>query len=63
MVVSEIGEQWSPNTEPAKIADSAVTVNSGAAASQTETMMGIRMPKVPQEVPGGRKKAGQTRRT
>ena len=60
MVVSEIGEQWSPNTEPAKIADSAVTVNSGAAVSQTETMMGIRMPKVPQEVPVAKESMADT---
>ena len=49
MVVSEIGEQWSPQTAPAMQADTATIVieEPGTAAST----IGMRMPKVPQLVP------------
>ena len=49
IVVSEIGEQWSPQTAPAMQAETAmiVIVEPGIAART----MGIRMPNVPQLVP------------
>ena len=52
IVVSEIGEQWSPQTAPAMQADtqmmeSGLPFSSGNAFRQ----IGIRIPKVPQEVP------------
>ena len=49
MVVSEIGEQWSPQTAPAMQAETAMMVMDpvGIAAST----IGMRMPKVPQLVP------------
>ena len=51
IVVSEIGEQWSPNTLPDRVAARDTTISSGATASATGTTMGIRIPKVPQAVP------------
>ena len=49
MVVSEIGEQWSPQTAPAMQAETQMIVLSGAGdAART---IGMRMPKVPHEVP------------
>lgn len=50
MVVSEMGEQWSPATAPARQADMLMYM-SGPAGSKVLTTMGIRMPKVAQEVP------------
>ena len=52
IVVSEIGEQWSPQTAPAMQAEtqmmaSELPLSSGNALRQ----IGIRMPKVPQDVP------------
>ena len=50
--MSEIGEQWSPKTAPARTAPKAGTSSS---ASPTEVMsvpaIGSRMPKLPHEVP------------
>ena len=51
MVVSEMGEQWSPNTLPARVADRQISTRLGSTAWATGTTMGIRMPKVPQAVP------------
>ena len=52
MVVSEIGEQWSPKTEPASVAASATVASFRSPAGSMTTMtMGIRMPKVPHAVP------------
>ena len=51
MVVSEMGEQWSPKTEPARMAESVTIESPGAILSQMVIPMGIRMPKVPHEVP------------
>ena len=52
MVVSEMGEQWSPHTAPAMQAETH-TMASGLPLLRGNTLstMGIRMPKVPQDVP------------
>ena len=50
MVVSEMGEMWSPQTAPAMQAEMEMTRN-GAAAGNTATQMGMRMLKVPHDVP------------
>ena len=50
MVVSEIGEQWSPQTAPAIHAETQTTP-SGLSRGNTARVIGIRIPKVPQEVP------------
>ena len=51
MVVSEIGEQWSPQTAPAMQAEIAMVISVGLVAWNASTTIGIRIPKVPQEVP------------
>ena len=63
MVVSEIGEQWSPKTLPANVADNDTTINSGAIELQIGTMIGIKIPKVPQAVPMAKDKKAATRNT
>ena len=60
MTTSEMGEIWSPKTEPANTADRDRTVISGASVSQIVTTMGIKMPKVPQEVPVAKAKSPAT---
>src|SRR5699024_8836127 len=50
MVVSEMGEQWSPATAPAKHAEMPMVRSSGSPAKMGSTM-GMRMPNVPQLVP------------
>ena len=50
MEVSEMGEQWSPMTEPAQQAEMPM-MSSSLEAGKIAVTMGIRMPKVPQEVP------------
>lgn len=50
MVVSDIGEMWSPHTAPAIHADMDM-MRSGAAAGNTAMHIGIRIPNVPHEVP------------
>ena len=50
MVVSEMGEQWSPMTAPAQQAEMPM-ISSSLEAGKMAVTMGIRMPKVPQEVP------------
>lgn len=50
MVVSLMGEIWSPHTAPAIHADMEM-MRSGAAAGNTAMQIGIRMPNVPQDVP------------
>ena len=50
MVVSEMGEQWSPQTAPARQADMLMTPMVLPTGKMLSTM-GIRIPKVPQEVP------------
>ena len=51
MVVSEIGEQWSPQTAPAMQAEMAMIIIRWSVCWKASTTMGIRIPKVPQEVP------------
>ena len=50
MVVSEIGEQWSPQTAPAIQAETQITPM-GLPNGNTARVIGIRIPKVPQDVP------------
>jgi len=50
IVVSEIGEQWSPQTAPARQADIPM-IRFSLPAGKIATTMGIRIPKVPQDVP------------
>ena len=49
--MSEIGEQWSPITEPERIEESTSALSEGSTLLQTATAIGMRMPKVPHEVP------------
>lgn len=51
IVVSDIGEQLSPNTLPASVADKVTVSSCGAIAYAAGAMIGIRIPKVPQAVP------------
>ena len=51
IVVSEMGEQWSPQTAPAIQAEIARIVRLLSKPWNAERTMGIRMPNVPQEVP------------
>ena len=51
IVVSEIGEQWSPNTAPANTAASAGNSNSMSVTTAICAAIGNRSPNVPQEVP------------
>lgn len=51
IVVSEIGEQWSPQTAPAMQAEMEMIMRFGLLFSNTATTIGIRIPKVPQDVP------------
>ena len=50
MVVSEMGEQWSPQTAPARHADM-LMIRMGSSAPNMYVTIGIRIPNVPQEVP------------
>ena len=61
MVVSEMGEQWSPQTAPARQADTP-TNSRGLVSGKILVTMGIRMPKVPQEVPVAKLRAQATRK-
>ena len=50
--MSEIGEQWSPYTEPARVAPRAGTRYIAVlSAEHIMVMIGISIPKVPQDVP------------
>ena len=51
IVVSEIGEQWSPHTVPAIQAEIEIIIIVGFVPSNTATTIGIRIPNVPQLVP------------
>ena len=51
IVVSEIGEQWSPHTAPAIHAEMEMIISSGFVFWNTATTIGIRIPNVPQDVP------------
>lgn len=62
MVVSEIGEQWSPNTPPPR---TAAMIKPGwrPMILIMGTAMGIMMAKVPQEVPVEKAMRHETRKT
>ena len=51
MVVSEIGEIWSPQTAPASTADTATIIMVGSVSENILTTMGTRIANVPQLVP------------
>ena len=59
MVVSEIGEQWSPITAPAHTA--ATAAGSRELPANTGTATGMRMPMVPQLVPVAKASSPPTR--
>ena len=53
MVVSDMGEQWSPNTLPPKVAASDIVIKSGVVEREgwhISITMGTRIPNVPQAV-------------
>ena len=50
MVVSEIGEQWSPHTAPARQAEIEIIISSPPPGNTAHTI-GNKIPKVPQDVP------------
>ena len=51
MVVSDMGEQWSPPTAPAMQADMDRIIMLLSTSWKMATTIGIKIPKVPQEVP------------
>ena len=51
IVVSEIGEQWSPQTAPAIHAEIEIIIIVASLPSNTATTIGIRIPNVPHDVP------------
>ena len=50
IVVSEMGETWSPNTAPPRVAETVMRV-SVPLPPRIATAIGTRTPKVPQDVP------------
>ena len=61
IVVSEIGEQWSPNTDPEKIAASIIVKKCmWSVCIRIGTIIGIKIPKVPQAVPVEKDKKAPT---
>ena len=50
IVVSEMGEQWSPHTAPARQADTPIIIR-GDSGEKIAVTMGMSIPNVPQEVP------------
>ena len=62
IVVSEIGEQWSPQTAPAIQAETHTTPR-GSVSGKTLRVIGIRIPKVPQLVPVAKAKKHPIRNT
>ena len=63
MVVSEMGEQWSPHTAPAMQAEMEMIIIVSFCPWNTATTMGIRIPKVPHEVPVAKARQHPTRKT
>ena len=49
--MSEIGEQWSPQTAPAIHAEIEMIISVGSVLLKTATTIGMRIPNVPQDVP------------
>ena len=62
MVVSEMGEAWSPQTAPERIAATETTRMSGAVCPRTAMAIGMRMPNVPQLVPVAKASPAATRK-
>ena len=60
IVVSEIGEQWSPHTAPAIQAEIEIIISSGLVSWNTATTIGIKIPNVPHEVPVAKAKRHPT---
>ena len=63
MVVSDMGEQWSPHTAPAIHALIAMIIIVGSVSTKRFTTMGISIPKVPHEVPVANERNTATRKT
>ena len=61
MEVSEMGEQWSPITAPAQQAEIPI-ISSSLEAGKIAVTMGMRMPKVPHEVPEAKASTQATRK-
>lgn len=62
IVVSEIGEQWSPQTAPAIQAEIEMIIIVSFVPWNTATTIGIRIPNVPQEVPVANARKHPTRK-
>ena len=67
IVVSDIGEQWSPQTAPAIQADTQMIARvafegSGSVREKALNVIGIRIPNVPQDVPVAKDKAHAIRK-
>ena len=62
MVVSEMGEQWSPQTAPAIQAETH-TIPIGSLSGKTFSVIGIRIPNVPQDVPVAKERKHPIRNT
>ncbi len=60
MVVSEMGEQWSPHTAPAIQAEMEIIMSCGSTLWKQDTTMGISMPNVPHEVPEAKARPAAT---
>ena len=61
IVVSDIGEQWSPNTEPEKIAARTIVRKCmWSVCIRIGTIIGIKIPKVPHAVPVEKDKKAPT---
>ena len=63
MVVSEIGEIWSPQTAPASTADTATIIMVGSVSENILTTMGTKIANVPQLVPEENAIKSQCRRS
>ena len=61
IVVSEIGEQWSPQTPPAMQEDMSTIIISGLFAV-TASAIGMSIPNVPHDVPDAKPRAQDTRK-
>lgn len=51
IVVSEIGEMWSPHTAPAKTADTEITIMFWSVEANMSITIGTRIANVPHDVP------------
>ena len=60
--MSEIGEQWSPQTAPAMQAEMDMIIILSLVPANTATTIGIRMPNVPQDVPVANARKHPTRK-